>query len=171
MQRRLELLSGKGGTSDSATGTFPSRETPLAPRGLASGVLDDGRGAERPPAPIPSGKKRVDLVKNWFKRLWSSDARNALRQPAPWLAAYYWNGGTPSAHDIRDVSSTGLYLLTEDTQGAKPVISVKVRAVRWGNDGVGLQFVLAEDARDDEPACEANKCRLERFLERVNNRG
>ncbi len=188
MQRRLELLNGKGGTSDSATGTFPSRETPLAPRGLASGALDDGRGAERPPAPIPSGKKRVDLVKNWFKRLWSSDARNALRHPAPWLAAYYWNGGTPSAHDIRDVSSTGLYLLTEDrwypgtmilmtlqdmedTQGAKPVISVKVRAVRWGNDGVGLQFVLAEDARDDEPACEANKCRLERFLERINNRG
>jgi hypothetical protein len=104
------------------------------------------------------------------------------------LSAYYWNGGTPNAHNIRDVSSSGLYLLTEDRwypgtlilmtlqdlddtkNGSKPVISVKVRAVRWGDDGVGLQFVLAEDPLDNETACEGSKRRLERFLEQVNNR-
>jgi hypothetical protein len=187
MQRRLELLNGKGGASGTAPGGVPSRETLLAPSRLA--LADDQSGAECSPAPIAFGKKRVDPIRNWFKRLWSSDARKAPRQPAPRLAAYYWNGSAPSAHDIRDVSSTGLYLLTEDRwypgtlilmtlqdmddteNGAKPVISVKVRAVRWGDDGVGLQFVVAEDTRDDETACQADKRRLERFLERVSNRG
>lgn len=183
MQRRLELLNGKGGASGTAPGAVVSPETPLSPRGFALTALDDQSGAERPAAPSASGRKRVDPIRNWFKRLWSSDARKAPRQPAPRLAAYYWNGSVPSAHDIRDVSSTGLYLLTEDRwypgtlilmtlqdiddteNGAKPVISVRVRAVRWGNDGVGLQFVLAED----EGVGEANKRRLKRFLERVNN--
>jgi hypothetical protein len=86
------------------------------------------------------------------------------------------------------VSSTGLYLLTEDRwypgtlilmtlqdmggkdNGTKPAISVKVRAVRSGNDGVGLQFVLSEDPLDDETVSEANKRRLGRFLERIHNR-
>jgi hypothetical protein len=186
MQRRLELLNGKGGAS--STGGVASCETPLSPRGRASEALDDQPAVECPPAPIAFGKRRVDPIKNWFKRLWSTDARKARRQSAPRLAAYYWNGSAPSAHDIRDVSSTGLYLLTEDRwypgtlilmtlqdiddteNGEKPVISVKVRAVRWGTDGVGLQFVLAEDALDDEGASEANKRRLERFLERTSNR-
>ena len=53
--------------------------------------------------------------------------------------------------------------------GGKPVISVKVRAVRWGDDGVGLQFVLSEDPPGDETVREANKRRLERFLGRINN--
>ena len=185
MQRRLELLNGKGGGSGTASGAVTPPETPPSPREFALTALDDQSGAERPAAPIVSGKKRVDPIRNWFKRLWSSDARKAPRQPAPRLAAYYWNGSAPSPHDIRDVSSTGLYLLTEDRwypgtlilmtlqdindteNGAKPVISVRVRAVRWGDDGVGLQFVLAED----EGVGEANKRRLEGFLERVNDRG
>jgi uncharacterized membrane protein (UPF0127 family) len=191
MQRRLELLNGKGGASGAVPGTVPSREMPLAPRDFALAELDDRSGAERESpesAPIAPGKKRVDPLRNWFRRWLSPDARKAPRQPAPRLSAYYWNGSTPNAHDIRDVSSTGLYLLTEDRwypgtlimmtlqdmdgekDGAKPVISVKVRAVRWGDDGVGLQFVLAEDEFDDETVREATKRRLERFLERINNR-
>jgi hypothetical protein len=188
MQRRLELLNGKGGASGTTPGGGASCETPLSPRGLASETLDDQPGAECPRAPIAFGKRRVDPIRDWFKRLWSTDAGRARRQPAPGLAAYYWNGSAPSRHDIRDVSSTGLYLLTEDRwypgtlilmtlqdiddreNGKKPVISVKVRAVRWGSDGVGLQFVLAEDALDDEGASEVNKRGLERFLERTNNR-
>jgi hypothetical protein len=114
MQRRLELLNGKGGASGTTPGGIASRETPISPRGLALAALDDQSGPDRPPAPIAFGKKRVDPIRNWFKRLWSSDDRKARRQPAPRLAAYYWSGSAPSAHDIRDVSSTGLYLLTED---------------------------------------------------------
>jgi hypothetical protein len=164
---------------------------PVVPSGPTLAGSDDPSGGEREgfkPAPTTFAKKRADPLKNWFKRWWSPDARKAPRQPAPGLSAFYWNGSTPHAHDIRDVSSTGLYLLTEDRwypgtlilmtlqdlegaeSGTKPVISVKVRAVRCGTDGVGLQFVLSEDPFDDETVSEANKRRLERFLERVNNR-
>ena len=186
MQRRLELLNGKG----NITGGIPSSEVSFVPQGPGLAGLDDQFGVapdRSEPAPTTPGKRRTDPLRNWFKRWWSPDARKAPRQPAPRLSAYYWNGGTPNAHNIRDVSSTGLYLLTEDRwypgtlilmtlqdldgvkNGSKPVISVKVRAVRWGDDGVGLQFVLADDAPDDEIASDANKRRLERFLERVNN--
>ncbi len=191
MQRRLELLNGRGSVSGATSSAVPTREMLLAPPALAPGGIDDRLGAgldESEPAPIAFAKKRVDPFRNWFKRWWSSDARKSPRQPAPRLSAYYWNGSTPNAHNIRDVSSTGLYLLTEDRwypgtlilmtlqdmegveNGTKPVISVKVRAVRCGNDGVGLQFVLSEDPLDDETVSEANKRRLERFLERINNR-
>jgi hypothetical protein len=190
MQRRLEVLNGKGNASGATADTVPGSESSLAPPGVTlagSDGFDAGRDAPDP-APVPLGKKRIDPLRNWLKRWWSSDPRKAPRQAAPGLSAYYWNGSTPSAHDIRDVSSTGLYLLTEDRwypgtlilmtlqdmggkdNGTKPAISVKVRAVRSGNDGVGLQFVLSEDPLDDETVSEANKRRLGRFLERIHNR-
>jgi uncharacterized membrane protein (UPF0127 family) len=190
MQRRLELLNGKGSVSGEVAGHVPSSEVSLAPNGPERAELGDQAGAIRDRsefAPMTFGKKRIDPFRNWFKRWWSPDARKAPRQPAPRLSAYYWNGSTPNAHNVRDVSSTGLYLLTEDRwypgtlilmtlqdtdgveNGGKPVISVKVRAVRWGDDGVGLQFVLSEDPLGDETVREANKRRLQRFLERINN--
>ena len=69
----------------------------------------------------------------------------------PGLAAYYWTGAAPKAHSIRDISSTGLYVVTEERwypgtlilmtlqepKGEESVehsISVHSRAVRWGND-------------------------------------
>jgi hypothetical protein len=79
--------------------------------------------------------------------------------PAPGLAAYYWTGAAPKAHDIRDISSTGLYVVTEERwypgtlilmtlqpsgdgeESIEQSIAVHSRAVRWGNDGVGLQFI------------------------------
>ena len=30
------------------------------------------------------------------------------------MAAYYWNGAAPKAHTVRDISSTGLYVVTEE---------------------------------------------------------
>jgi hypothetical protein len=190
MQRRLELLNGRGSICGATSCATPLPEIPAVPSGPALAVSDDRPGGgsdEFKPAPITFAKKRADPLRNWFKRWWSPDARKAPRQPAPRLSAFYWNGSAPNAHDIRDVSATGLYLLTEDRwypgtlilmtlqdleggeNGAKPVISVKVRAVRCGNDGVGLQFVLSEDPFDDATVSEAHKRRLERFLERVNN--
>ena len=41
------------------------------------------------------------------------DRRRSKRHPLPGLVAYYWTGGTPQAHQIGDISSTGFYLLTK----------------------------------------------------------
>jgi hypothetical protein len=107
----------------------------------------------------------------------------------PGLAAYYWTGAAPKAHSVRDISSTGLFVVTEErwypgtlvlmtlqeTDGredsAERSISVHSRAVRWGNDGVGLQFIPqdAPEARKglNTLAHGVDRKELEQFLERL----
>jgi hypothetical protein len=110
---------------------------------------------------VEPGMKAISPPKNWLQRWWSPDPRKAPREPASGLAAYYWTGGAPEPAGIRDISATGLYLVTEERwypgtlilmtltrmncEEAPPERSIAVhsRAVRWGNDGVGVQFVLA----------------------------
>jgi hypothetical protein len=144
---------------------------------------------------IEPGMKYVKPPKNWLKRWWSPDPRtapdlrNAARETPQGLAAYYWTGAAPSAHNIKDISSTGLYVVTEERwypgtlilmtlkaagdgeDGFEHAIAVHSRAVRWGNDGVGLQFIP-----QDAPAARnglnplvngVNHEELEQFLERL----
>jgi len=100
--------------------------------------------------------------KSWLARWWSPDPRRAPRYTEPGVAAYYWTGGPPEAHRVRDISTSGMYVITEERwypgtlvlmtlrQGGDSVkenertIAVQTRAVRWGTDGVGLQFVLPD---------------------------
>ena len=69
-------------------------------------------------------------------------------------------GGDPVAHTIRDISSSGLYVLTGERwypgtvirmtladrrqPSAERSITVYAGVVRWGNDGVGLQFLVPD---------------------------
>lgn len=127
--------------------------------------------------------------KSWLERWWSPDPRKAPREQSPGLAAYYWNGSVPEPHGIRDISSSGLYIVTEERwypgtlvlmtlqktdcgeQVAERSISVLSRAVRWGQDGVGLQFILsdAKEARKgNAPLLETiEKKELDRFLQQL----
>src|ERR1700723_2231485 len=99
-------------------------------------------------------------VKSWFEQLMSRDRRRTRRYEAPRLVAYYWDGATPQAHRIRDISSTGFYLLTEERwyagtlvtmtlqrtgsadTGSERSIAVQAKVVRSSTEGVGLSFVL-----------------------------
>ena len=49
---------------------------------------------------------------------------------------------------------------------AERTICVHSRAVRWGKDGVGLQFVLEKDSNDSSMAA-ADRKALDRFLNRL----
>jgi hypothetical protein len=67
------------------------------------------------------------------------------------------------AHGIRNISFSGLYVVTEERwypgtlvlmtlqrndlgeEMAERSIAVQTRAVRWGPDGVGLQFILPDE--------------------------
>ena len=122
--------------------------------------------------------------RGWLERWWSPDPRKAPREQAPGLAAYYWTGGTPEAHPIKNISSTGLYVVTEERwypgtlilmtlqntadgeEVAERTICVHSRAVRWGKDGVGLQFVLQKNT-DDPLMAAADRKALDRFLNRL----
>jgi hypothetical protein len=106
-------------------------------------------------------------MKNWFEELMFQHQRRAPRYIEPRLVAFYWDGAAPIPRYIRDVSSTGFYLVTEQRwypgtlitmtlqrtektdNGSKSSIAVQAKVIRPGEDGVALAFVLprAKDAR------------------------
>ncbi len=101
--------------------------------------------------------------KSWLDKLLHPEQERAERRPVKDFAAYRWSGSTLKQDPVKNVSSTGLYLLTEERwqpgtvlmltlQREGPVelspkhrITTQVRVARCGHDGVGLSFVLAED--------------------------
>jgi uncharacterized protein len=136
------------------------------------------------------GSTKIKQLRNWLERWWSPDPRKAPRIKEPGLAAYYWNGSAPEAKGVRDISASGLYVVTEERwypgtlvlmtlqrtncgeEMAERSIAVHSRAVRWGPDGVGLQFVLAGDAKDPDRGKitmldAAGKVDVQRFLEQL----
>lgn len=90
----------------------------------------------------------------------SYNRRRATRRNAPDLAAYHWNGAQPHLVDVRDISSSGVFLLTQETwlpgemvsltlQRRGPLegdlerrVHVQARTVRRDEKGVGLSFVF-----------------------------
>lgn len=98
-------------------------------------------------------------VKTWLPAGVSQERRGAFRKRWPRLVAFDSYGEALTVHGIRDISATGLYIMTEerwplgaevkmslqrtdglDDSAAQP-ITVKLRVSRWGSDGVGLEFV------------------------------
>ena len=128
---------------------------------------------------------------NWLQRWWSPDARKAPREPAPGLAAHFWTGGPPMAHTIRDISATGLYVESQERWSPGTLIqmtltianslepphlrsiTILARAVRLGNDGVGLEFVLQKANKvgrgQPSPFGGADCKQLDQFLKRVRS--
>ncbi len=192
---RDEAEVGAGAVAPAIAGAVLLREKPLWSGG--PGLLElenrNGHGSNAAPETYqmdlsqPGGK--AFKQRNWLQRWWSPDPRKAPRVPTPGLAAYYWNGATPAAHGIRDISTTGLYVVTEerwypgtlvlmtlqrsdtDEEVAERSIAVQSRAVRWGPDGVGLQFVLPDeqDRRQGKaPILDTvGRKEFERFLEQL----
>ena len=169
MAGRLEQLSSVRDEASVVQGAVLLREQPLWSGGPGLLELEARSDEDRINAPpthemslIEPGVKAVRPPKNWLERWWSPDPRKAPRELSAGLAAYYWNGAAPKPHLVKDVSSTGLYVVTEERwypgtlvlmtlqkagdseRIAERSIQVMSRAVRWGNDGVGLQFVLPD---------------------------
>jgi hypothetical protein len=89
-----------------------------------------------------------------------SEERRAVRLPMPGLVAYFFTGGSPRPHPIKDISVTGFYMCTDERwlpgtivrvtlqmvdtsgEGGRDTITVHSRVVRWGPDGGGFEFVL-----------------------------
>ena len=137
---------------------------------------------------IEPGKK-IRPPRSWLIR-WlfpgPPNRRKASRSPAPGLTVNFWTGGPPQAHSIRDVSATGLYVVTaerwypgtqvrltltntgSEEQPAERSITVEAKTIRWGNDGVGLEFVLqnAQKLRRGQPSTfdGVDRKRLDQFL-------
>jgi hypothetical protein len=135
--------------------------------------------------------KKPSKPKSWLERLLfgddtPNDARKAERLALTGLAAYFWDGGAPKAHDILNISDTGLYVVTDErwypgtlvqmtlkktTSDGKKIessISLMACANRWGNDGVGLGFVVHDPRKPRHGENDGvDRAELDRFLARI----
>lgn len=139
----------------------PVMPTEVAPAEIAAPEVP---GTEKP-APSPQVEtpwKKKPESRNWLTRLLLGDhpvdPRKTQRESLPGLIAYFFTGGTPVGHEVLDISLTGLYIVTSErwypgtvvqvtlTDRHQPTVerslTVHAKAVRWGSDGVGLEFVL-----------------------------
>ncbi len=139
-----------------------------------------------------SQSRKKDSLTTRFLRWLNSEPSDhrRTRHPLPGLIAYHWTGGAPQAYEVRDISATGLYLVTEDRpyvgtillmtlqrtgmDGKNPrnSIAIHTKVVRWGSDGVGLVFVLPKfvDLNNSKIRHEnmADQKALQEFLHRLN---
>ena len=102
----------------------------------------------------------MTTLAEWLKKQPLLRRRRPERRTAPGLTAYHSTGSVPKQAGVRNISSTGVYLVTKDRWSPDEVVSlwlqrhgppeksperrfsVKARAVRWDENGVGLSFVL-----------------------------
>jgi len=188
MAARLEPAQGIAHVSsqEAIVAPAPAREVEH-PRGQAVLPPQLGKTAQPEPSKYETPKKK----KGWLQKLLSPDPpepRKNVRTSVPGLTAYFFTGATPVAHTIRDISSTGLFVVTEErwypgtlvqmtlkkTEGGVPrteySISLTVKALRWGNDGVGVQFILRDPHHptyDSIHAQGATRAEMDQFLARI----
>jgi Putative Flp pilus-assembly TadE/G-like len=118
----------------------------------------------------------MSFLGNVFKKMTLFDNRKSQRLDAPMLVAYYWDGATPNAHPIRNISSQGFYLLTDERMrpgtvitmtlqrsspqkvdsASTPHLSVMSMVVRQGEDGIGFTF-LPQEPKDSDPVQDPRK--------------
>lgn len=118
-----------------------------------------------------------------------SEARRGTREKTPPLVAYFWDGGDPVAHKVKNISSTGFFLDTTerwligtlimmtlqrtsmdpDTPGCSVIAMSKV--IHHGEDGVGLAFIPVESsgAPAGPGSHAADRRTLDKFLHLVKS--
>ena len=99
----------------------------------------------------------------WLDKLLKAEPDRAERRPVSDFAAYRWTHSGLRQDAVKNVSSTGVYLITEERWQPGTIltltlqrkgqvelssqyrITTQARVARSGRDGVGLSFVLAQD--------------------------
>jgi PilZ domain len=101
--------------------------------------------------------------KGWLESFLEPEVDRSQRRPVEKFAAYRWNGASLVQEAVRDISPTGVYIVTKERwqrgtlvtltlQREGPLemnserrIDVQAKVARSGKDGVGLAFVLAKN--------------------------
>jgi hypothetical protein len=99
----------------------------------------------------------------WLEKFLKPEADRAERRRVEQFAAFRWNGSSVTEELVRDISSSGLYLLTKERwqrgtvlaltlQRRGPLdhdparrITTQVKVTRVGSEGVGLSFLWSKD--------------------------
>jgi hypothetical protein len=100
----------------------------------------------------------------WFRKTFPDEhIPRAERRHVNGLGALHWTGKSPGLDDVKDISSSGIFIRTnerwppgeinpirltlEDASADAPdrEVELNAKSVRWGEDGMGLTFVLPEN--------------------------
>ena len=104
-------------------------------------------------------------LRSWFEKTFPNeepDQPRAERRTVEGLEAIHWTGTSPGLDIVRNISASGMYLVTRerwpegeinpirlvypDLKDDNPEhqVTLETRTARWGEDGMGLTFVLPE---------------------------
>jgi len=164
----------------------PLTPQPAAPIAAPAPLTQD----KAPVAPVEATGKPEQPKRGWLARFLNPDPgdprRNSNRQVVKGLAAHFFTGGAPHPHEVRDISPTGIFVvtterwypgtvirmtLTKQEGGDHPSersITIHAQSMRWGNDGVGLAFVFESRKNGQVPEGSVDKDQLQAFLKKLN---
>jgi hypothetical protein len=109
-----------------------------------------------------SGKKKMGRLKSWFNRWRCRNARKARREPSHPRRAHFRSGASAEGYALWNVSVSRIFVVTKERWypgtttrvrlsktgnwelGSERSICVHSKAVRWGNEGLGLHCVLKD---------------------------
>jgi len=101
-------------------------------------------------------------ARGWFRVL--GDRRRKRRSAISGVVAYYWEGGAPESHQVRNLSKSGAYIATrkgwypgtiieltiqqESQDNGKPrhAVRLSIRVVRCDAEGAGVRFLYTSPA-------------------------
>lgn len=128
-------------------------------------------------------------MRSWLSSLFDQDNRKTDRSKTPPLNAYFWDGGHPVAHPVKDISPKGFFLSTDerwligtlvmvtlqrtkiDPTRSDSSIIVMSKVVHHGEDGVGFTFIPVDNASIGQKpgygSHAADRKLLDRFLQRL----
>jgi hypothetical protein len=209
VEHELALLFGSGAAANATQDALGTAQEPAASAtpaqekaaSAAPAVKKEvGRPKEQaaPAAPVevaaepePAKSEAPKKKRSWLQRLMAPDPvepRKNSRESVPGLIAYFFTGGAPVAHTVRDISSTGLFVVTDErwypgtlvqmtlkkTEEGVPrteySIALTAKSLRWGNDGVGVAFALRDSRSSGYDALHsegATREEMNQFLDRI----
>jgi hypothetical protein len=113
---------------------------------------------------------------NWIQRLLAGRPRRAERHRLPPLIAFHWDGPTPRAHRIADISENGMYLVTSTRWAPRTLLMMSLQrngaTGNTPNDSIMVQAIVPVEIyavrRGPEPsAIGADRAALRSFLDRA----
>ncbi len=171
------------------------KESPVREPVTATPVTGDGGWESNsiPSTPAANAKeadsKKKDSLSVRFLRWLVPDRRKDERRASPILTAHRWSGDQVHTYQVEDVSSAGLYLVTDERPlrgtvfmltlkkksshagGDEDSIAVQSKVARWGENGLGLEFMtsdgLTSEAAKTSMEGGASSIQLRRFLQDV----
>lgn len=176
----------------------PEVKVPQAPEtapeaGAALVVAPESEPEEKIAEQAKGRTERATPKRSWLQKLLApepADNRKTVRHPLPGVYAYFFTGGAPVAHGVRDISLTGMYVFTNERwypgtmvrmtlsdsseRAVGSSITLNTTVVRAGDDGVGLRFVLEKGNKRQRPvdgmSFGADIEQIEEFLQRVRQK-